>query len=50
MVLIIVVAPVEAEDESEMVPEKWFKGVIVIVDEPALPELTCTAEGFAMIV
>ncbi len=37
--LIVAVIPVVAEGERDMVPEKWFNDVIVMIDEPVLPAL-----------
>jgi hypothetical protein len=48
--LIIEVNPAEPEDESETVEEKWFTGVIVMIDEPVLPALATTFAGLAVIV
>jgi hypothetical protein len=48
--LIDEVIPAEPEDESETVEEKWFSGVIVMIDEPVLPALVTTFAGLAVIV
>jgi hypothetical protein len=37
--LIVEVSPAVPEVERETVAEKWFNGVIVMVDEPLLPAL-----------
>jgi hypothetical protein len=44
------VSRVVPEAERNTVPEKWFKGVIVIMDEPVLPALICTLAKLAVIV
>ena len=46
---IVRVSPVVPEAERDMVPEKWFRGATVIVDEPVLPALICTFAGLAVI-
>jgi len=33
------VNPVVPESERDTVPEKWFRGIIVMIDEPVLPAL-----------
>jgi hypothetical protein len=38
------------EAERDMVPEKWFKAVIVIADEPELVVLITTLATVAVIV
>jgi hypothetical protein len=33
------VNPVVPESERDTVPEKWFRGIIVMIDEPVFPAL-----------
>ena len=47
--LIVVVSPAVPEVESETIPEKWFNGVIVMVDEPLLPALISMLATLAVI-
>lgn len=41
--------PLVAEIERDTVPEKWFRGIIAMVDEPVFPALICTLPGLALI-
>ena len=43
------VSPVVLESERDTVPEKWFRGIIVMIDEPVLPALICTLPRLALI-
>jgi hypothetical protein len=47
--LIVVVSPAVPEVESETIPEKWFNGVIVMLDEPLLPALISILATLAVI-
>ena len=38
------------EPERDTVPEKWFKGVMVMMEEPVLPALTTPFARLAVIV
>jgi len=42
-------SPVVPEAERDTVPEKWFKGVIVMMDEPLLPTLISILATLAVI-
>jgi hypothetical protein len=42
--------PAVPEAARDTVPEKWFNGVIVRIDEPELPALICTLTKLAVIV
>ena len=44
------VSPFVPEAESDTVPEKWFKGVIVIMEEPVLPALISTFDRLVVMV
>ena len=48
--LIAMVSPVVPEAERDTVPEKWFKGVMVMVEDPAVPALIATFAILAVIV
>jgi hypothetical protein len=43
------VNPVVPESERDTVPEKWFRGIVVMIDEPMLPALICTLPRLALI-
>lgn len=43
------VNPEVPESERDMVPEKWFNGVIVVMDEPLLPALISILATLAVI-
>ena len=43
------VNPFVPESERDTVPEKLFRGIIVMMDEPVLPALICTLPGLATI-
>jgi hypothetical protein len=47
--LIEEVSPVVPEDEMDTVPEKWFNGVTVMIDEPLVPTLIFTLPALAVI-
>jgi len=42
--------PLAPESEMDTDPEKWFRGMIVMVDEPVLPALILTLARLALIV
>jgi hypothetical protein len=42
-------SPIVPEVERDTVPEKWFNGVIVMMDEPLLPALISTLATLAVI-
>jgi len=48
--LIARVSPVVLVGEKETVPEKWFKGVMVMIAEPVLPALISTFARLAVTV
>jgi hypothetical protein len=48
--LIDVVSPVVPLEERDTVPEKWFKGVSVMVEDPVVLALVSTIAGFEEIV
>jgi len=47
--LIAGLSPVVPETEKDTVPEKWFKGVIVMMDDPLLLALIFTLVRSAVI-
>jgi hypothetical protein len=47
--LIDEVIPVVPDTERDTVPEKWFKGVIVMLDDPLLPTLISAFAPFTEI-
>jgi len=48
--LIARVSPVVPEAERDTVPEKWFKGVTMMVEDPVVPALIATFAMLAVIV
>jgi hypothetical protein len=48
--LIARVSPVVLVEERDTVPVKWFKGVMVMMEEPVVPALTTTFARLAVIV
>ena len=48
--LIAGVSPVVLVTVSDTVPEKWFNGVIVMMEEPVVPALISTLSGLEVIV
>ena len=48
--LIARVSPVVLVGERDTVPEKWFKGVMVMMEEPVVPALTTTFARLEVIV